>query len=261
MLLAAAPQTHVDHAGLVKLHWQQAAKASTFREMTTFEMIDLLHEMDFHHIQLTPGQALSPDKKDVKISPDMAPADVDVLVAKLKAVKLDIVSYAGDFGRTTEDAKKVFELAKKLKVKAIVSDASLESLEMLDKLATEYQINVALTSDTPAKRYVTCDSALEAIKGRSDRIGLCADLSAWKNSGQDPVECTKKVASHVLLVNLSNASDESLNVCECLTILKEAGFKGVCCVQDETEDPENRLEGFAKSVNAFNECVTKLAKD
>ena len=37
--------SHVDHAGLVKLHWQQAAKASTFREMTTFEMIDLLHEM------------------------------------------------------------------------------------------------------------------------------------------------------------------------------------------------------------------------
>ena len=37
-LLAAAPQTHVDHPGLVKLHWQQAAKASTFREMTTFEI-------------------------------------------------------------------------------------------------------------------------------------------------------------------------------------------------------------------------------
>ena len=92
-LLAAAPQTHVDHPGLVKLHWQQAAKASTFREMTTFEMIDLLHEMDFHHIELVPGQSLSPERKDVKISPEMSPADVEALLAKLKAVKMDIVSF------------------------------------------------------------------------------------------------------------------------------------------------------------------------
>src|SRR3954466_13029667 len=88
---AAPPKTHVDHPGLVKLHWQQAAKASTFREMTTFEMIDLLHAMDFHHIELVPGQALSPDKLDVKISADMGAADVDALMAKLKSVKMDIV--------------------------------------------------------------------------------------------------------------------------------------------------------------------------
>src|SRR3954469_1375847 len=91
-LLAAAPQTHVDHPGLVKLHWQQAAKASTFKEMTTFEMIDLLHEMDFHHIELVPGQSLSPDKRDVKTGPDMSAADVDALMAKLKSVRMDIVS-------------------------------------------------------------------------------------------------------------------------------------------------------------------------
>src|SRR5437764_11015077 len=102
-LLAAAPQTHVDHPGLVKLHWQQAAKASTFREMTTFEMIDLLHEMDFHHIELVPGQALSPEKKEVKISPEMGSDDVDALLAKLKSVKMDIVSFGvADFGNTPD---------------------------------------------------------------------------------------------------------------------------------------------------------------
>jgi sugar phosphate isomerase/epimerase len=259
-LLAAAPQTHVDHPGLVKLHWQQAAKASTFREMTTFEMIDLLHEMDFHHIELVPGQSLSPEKRDVKISPEMPADAVDALMVKLKAVKMDIVSYGvADFGNTPESAKKVFEFGKKLKLKTIVTDASPETLEMLDKLATEYQINVALTSDSPARRYVTCDSALEAIKGRGNRIGVCADIEAWKKSGQDPVECVKKLASHVLLVNLSDVTDKSLNIAECLKILRDAGFKGICCVQDDTENPHRRLEAFANSVNAFNACVTTLA--
>src|SRR4051794_27490492 len=99
-LLAAAPEVHVDHPGLVKLHWQQAARSSTFHGMTTFEMIDLLKSMDFHHIELVPGQALSPDKKDVKISQDMSAEDVDALMAKLKSVKLDIVSFGPvDFGK------------------------------------------------------------------------------------------------------------------------------------------------------------------
>jgi sugar phosphate isomerase/epimerase len=189
------------------------------------------------------------------------PADaVDALMVKLKAVKMDIVSYGvADFGNTPESAKKVFEFGKKLKLKTIVTDASPETLEMLDKLATEYQINVALTSDSPARRYVTCDSALEAIKGRGNRIGVCADIEAWKKSGQDPVECVKKLASHVLLVNLSDVTDKSLNIAECLKILRDAGFKGICCVQDDTENPHRRLEAFANSVNAFNACVTTLA--
>src|SRR5213080_818767 len=123
LLLSAAPVTHVDHPGLVKLHWQQAAKASTFREMTTFEMIDLLHEMDFHHIELVPGQSLSLEKKDVKISPEMSPDDVEALLAKLKAVKMDIVSFGiADFGNTPDSAKKVFDFGKKLKLKTIVTD-------------------------------------------------------------------------------------------------------------------------------------------
>jgi len=260
--LAAAPVTHVDHPGLVKLHWQQAADASTFREMTTFEMIDLLHEMDVHHIQLSPGQSLSLEHKEWKISDNMPAEAIDALLAKLKSVKMDIVSFGvSDFGTTPDDAKKVFDFAKKLKLKTIVSDAPPESLEMLDKLASDYQINVALTSDSPAKRYVTCEAALEAIKGRSNRVGICADLLAWKKSGQDPAECTKKTASHILLVNITNASDESLHTAECLRVLHDAGFKGICCVKDQSASANDRLAGFANSVNAFNKCVTSLAKE
>jgi sugar phosphate isomerase/epimerase len=270
MLLGAAPQTHVDHPGLRKLAWQQAAGASTFREMTTFDMIDLLHEMDVHHIELAPGQTLSADKKNAKIGPEMSDADSDALMAKLKEVKMDIVSYGiADFGVTPDSAKKVFEFGKKLKLKTIVTDAPPESLEMLDKLATEYQINVALTSATTARRYVACDTALEAIKGRSDHIGLCADLAAWKSAGQDPVDCIKKLDGHVMLVDLNDIDASGkpvalgagkVDYAAALTVLRDQKFKGIFCVQDDSESPSDRLAGFAKSVNAFSVVVTTLAK-
>src|SRR4051794_32648595 len=165
LLLAAAPKTHVDHPGLQKLHWQQAARASTFREMTVFDMIDLLHEMDVHHIQLSPGQILSAEKKDVKIDPAMAQADIDALLAKLKPLHMDIVSYGiAEFGHSDDEARKIFEFGKKIKLKTLVTDAPPDLIPMLDKLAMEYQINVALTGDTPAKRYPSCDDALDAVK-------------------------------------------------------------------------------------------------
>jgi hypothetical protein len=260
-LLAAAPEVHIDHPGLVKLHWQQAADASAFREMTTFDMIDLLHEMDVHHIQLSPGQALSPEKKDVKIGPEMAQGDIDALLAKLKKVHMDVVSYGlADFGRSDEEARKVFEFGRKIKLKTFVSDTPPDLIPMLDKVAMEYQINVALTGDSPAKRYKTCDDALGAVKGNSKFMGVCADVAAWSKSGQSPTDCIEKCAGHVLLVTLSHVDDPSVQAKPALEALKAQDFKGICCLQDETENPDQRLQNFAKSVNAFSEIVTKLAK-
>jgi sugar phosphate isomerase/epimerase len=261
LLIAAAPKTTVDHPGLRKLGWQQAARASTFREMTVYDMIDLLHEMDVHHIQLSPGQALSPEKKDVKIGPAMSAVDIDALLAKLKPLHMDIVSYGiADFGSSPDDARKVFEFGKKLKLKTFVTDAPKESLEMLDKLATDYSINVAITTDTPGNRYKMAEDALDAVKARSNRIGICADLAAWRQSRQLPADCVEKLAGHVLLVNLRNAEDPDMQAGHVLAALKAQGFKGIICVQDESESPEQRLQGFAKSVNAFNVKVTELAK-
>ena len=268
LVVAAPPKVHVDHPGLVKLHWQQAARAESFREMTTFEMIDLLHEMDFHHIELSPGQSLSPDKKTSKIAPEMSGEDLDALLAKLKAVKMDIVSYGGaDLSGGEADARRTFEFAKRLKVKTIITDAPAGSLELLDKLATDNSINIALTSATPAKRYADAGAFSKALEGRSARVGVCADLVAWKQAGQDPVKMVQTLAGHVLLVHLSDIADGkpvplgtgTVDAAGVLAELKGQQFKGICCVLDDTDNPEDRLENFAKSVNAFNQQVTKLA--
>src|SRR4051794_6982265 len=68
---------HVDHPGLSKLAWQLACPSVTFSPLTCFEMIDLLHSQGIHHIELSPGQPLSPDRRNVLVSHNMAPADLD----------------------------------------------------------------------------------------------------------------------------------------------------------------------------------------
>ena len=156
-----ASPIRIDHDGLKKLSWQLSCQASTFRDLTVFEMIDLLHSNGFHHIELSPGQVLSPDHKDVKAGHGMAPEYIDALNAKLKQVRMDIVSYSvAELGNNEAEARKVFEFGKALKLKNIVCTPSKDSLEMLDKLATEYKINVAILNQLQSWRASTLPTAM-----------------------------------------------------------------------------------------------------
>jgi len=70
-----------------------------------------------------------------------------------------------------------------------------------------------------------------------------------------------------LLVHLSDIADGkpvplgagTVDAAGVLAELKGQQFKGICCVQDEADAAQDRLENFAKSVNAFNDQVSKLA--
>ena len=74
------PDAGVPHPGLKKLGWKLACQFWTFREYTAFETIDILHAMGVHHCEFYPGQALSPDKKDVHVGPDITPQRAGTLL-------------------------------------------------------------------------------------------------------------------------------------------------------------------------------------
>jgi sugar phosphate isomerase/epimerase len=260
---------HVDHTGLGKLGWQLACQAQTFRDISFFEMIDLLHAQVFHHVELAPGQALSPQQRDVKIDENMAATDVDALNAKLKAVKMDIVSYGVvKFSNDEPGARKVFEFAKKLKAKNIVADPAPDSLEMLDKLATEFSINIAIVNGDKGTPYADCASLLTAIAGRSNHIGACADLGSWQKSGMASMDCIKKLGKKLIELRLSDVDEQgkpvvfaagAVNPAPILEYLKAQNFKGIFAVEYTQGSGMQVTNNFYQSVNGFCEIVSKLA--
>jgi sugar phosphate isomerase/epimerase len=258
----APPVIHIDHPGLKKLSWQLLCQASTFHELTVTEMLDVLHTNGFHHIELSPGQSLSPDYKGVKIGPGMTPSNVEILNARLKDVHLDIVSYGvADFGHSEADARKVFEFAKGLKVKNIVGTPSPDSLEMLDKLANEYQVNIAIFNQPGSPPYADGNALFQAIHERSTRIGICADVIAWRSAGQDPVDCVRKLKGRIFEVHLKDSSNpqEAAAVVDVLQELAQQKFKGAFCVQTSTGSGQELLKNLAAVVNGFSDAVTRLA--
>jgi sugar phosphate isomerase/epimerase len=243
---ASRPAIYVDHAGLLKLGWQLACVGATFRDRSTFDMIDLLHRLDVHHIELSPGQIPAWDD----------PAAADALVAKLKSHHMDVVSFGPvDLARTEAEARKVFDLGKRLKIKTILADPPDDSLDMLDKLANEYRINIAIEWSAGSENGP--DRLLARLAGRSNRIGILADPAAWRQSGLSPVECAQKLAGHILEVRLSEFDDR--DAADVLGELKKQGFKGICAVECVGKTGDDLIDGFTRSVNSLSEIVAELS--
>jgi sugar phosphate isomerase/epimerase len=256
------PAIHIDHPGLKKLSWQLLCQASTFHELTVTEMLEVLHTNGFHHIELSPVLSLSPDHKDIKIGPDITSTNLAIFNSKLKDAHLDIVSYGvAELGHSETDARKVFEFAKKLNVKNIISTPSPESLEMLDKLANEYQINIAILNQPGSPPYADGDALFQALHERSTRMGVCADIAEWRRASQDPVDCVRKLKGRIFEVHLKDSSSpqETAAISDVLKELAQQKFKGAFCVQTEKGNGPELLKNLASVVNSFSEVVSKLA--
>src|SRR6185503_14797996 len=77
--VAPIPKPDINYAALDKLGWKLGCQAYTFRALTLFETLDILHDLDIHYVELFPGQKLSPENPKVLTKHDMAPEFVKML--------------------------------------------------------------------------------------------------------------------------------------------------------------------------------------
>ena len=140
---------------------------------------------------------------------------------------------------------------------------------MIDKMAGEYGIKLAIHDHPNPSPYAHPDSVLEAIQGRPN-IGACADLGHWVRNGLNPVECLKKLEGHVygahfkdvVKFNDTNAADTVVGkgVIEFDPIFKELkrqNFNGMMSIEHES-NWYNNLPDVIQTVKFYNDQVTKL---
>lgn len=182
-----------------KLGWRLGCQAYSFNRFTFFEAVEKNASLGLHYIEAYPGQKLSADKPTVKISPDM-PADARAEVKKFLADKCVKLVNLGVIGLAADQAasRKVFEFAKDMGIETIVSEPKPEAFDTIEKLCDEYQINVALHNHPEPSPYWNPDTVLERTKGRSKRLGACADTGHWMRSGINPVDALRKLEGRII---------------------------------------------------------------
>lgn len=188
-------------------------QAWTFKSYTVMEAIDKTAQAGGKVIEFFPTQKLSPDS-DVKFDHNVSDDAIAAVQAHLKEKGIRAVNY-GVVGIPADEAgaRKVFDFAKKLGLYGITTE-SVGSLDTIEKLVKEYDICVGFHDhdrqpNNPSYKMWDPNYVLSVVKDRDPRIGACADIGHWRQSGLDPVECLKILKGRVISVHLHDMSDGS----------------------------------------------------
>ncbi len=258
-----------DDAAAEKLGWRLGVQAWTFRDRTAYEAIDTAAKLGLKYIELYPGQALSPEQKDLKVGADLTDEQRVALLKKLATARVKAVSFGVvEFSKDEKEARKVFEFARQMGLENISCEPAPDACELVDKLCNEFGINAAIHNHPKPSRYWNPDTVLEAVKGRSKRMGSCSDTGHWPRSGLVPVECLKKLEGRIVELHFKDIADDKDkpwgtgkgDAQGMLAELKRQGFRGLFSL--EYEDGEGTLleENARRCIAFFDETARALAK-
>jgi sugar phosphate isomerase/epimerase len=182
-----------------KLGWRLGMQAWTFHEASLSDAIDATASLGLHYIEAIPGQKLGGGLPDAAFGEGMSADARTALKKKLSDSGVKLVNYGVcSLSKDVGQSRKVFEFAKDMGIETLVAEPSEDAFEALDKLCQEFSINVAIHNHPKPSMYWNPDTVLKVCKGRSNRIGACADTGHWPRSGLNPIECIKKLEGRII---------------------------------------------------------------
>ncbi len=254
-----------------KIGWRLGCQAWTFRLFPLDEAIDKIASLGLHYIETGLGLKLSKDRPGVTFGMD-SPAEVREAFQKKLAdcgVQLKSIGVV-PLVKDAEISRKTFDFAKQMGLETIVSEPAEDAFDTIEKLCEEYQINVAIHDHPKPSHYWNPDTVLKVCKGRSKRIGACADTGHWARSGLKPVECLKKLEGRLITFHFKDVNQMGskaydvpwgTGVCDVKGMLTEVhrqGVKAVFSIEYE-HNWENSLPEIAQCVKYFDQTAAELA--
>jgi sugar phosphate isomerase/epimerase len=124
----------------------------------------------------------------------------------LKTYGLTLAAYGVvSFKNDEKAARREFDFAKAMGIETLTAYPTYDSLALLDGLAEEYKINIAIHNHGPGDDlYDKIEKFVKAVEGRSVRIGSCNDTGHYLRSDEDPVEATRKFGKRVYEIHLKD---------------------------------------------------------
>ena len=258
-------------AGTRAPNWPLAVQAWTFNNLTFYEAVERTAALGVKYIEAYPGQQIGGGIAGA-LNPDLDAATRRKVLDKLKASGVKLVNYGVANAGDEAGWRRLFDFAKAMGIKTIVAEPGAAQLDMIDRLCTQYAINMAIHNHPKDSPYWNPDSVLAAVKERSRRLGACADTGHWLRSGLDPVACLKKLEGRIICLHFKDLSWRADNAYDVpwgtgvsqvpvmLAELKRQKFTGVFAVEYEHNTPE-LMSNVARCIAYFKVCASLSARD
>jgi sugar phosphate isomerase/epimerase len=216
--------------------------------------------------------------EQVELFSGMLPLDAsaDQLAAmKQRVAKLGMSLSAhgvNAFGKDAAANRKTFEFAKALGIRNITADPDPESFESLNDLVQEFDIRIAIHNHGPRHRYNKAVDVLQAIEGRDERIGACADLGHYIRSGEQPTDVIRMLKGRLYGIHLKDFAEMKadtkgvvlgrghLNVPAVFAALLKVGFPddGAMSLEYE-ENPQDPIADIRECVAVAKKALDDLS--
>lgn len=257
------------------LGWRLGCQLWSFNRFTFMEAIDKVASLGLGYAEAFPGQRLSPDlPDDVTFTHTMSDEHIALVEQKLEEAGVRVVCYGVVGLPADEDAsREVFEFAKRMGIETIVSEPARAALDVIEALADEYEINVAIHNHPRPSLYWNYETVLEVLKGRSPRLGACADTGHWMRSGLDPLEAVKALEGRLIsfhFKDLNEIGERSAHdviwgtgladIPAILAEVKRQGIQPVFSIEYE-HNWDNNVPDIAQCVAYFNEVAAAIAEE
>jgi inosose dehydratase len=176
------------------------------------------------------------------------------------------------FGGDAAANRKTFEFAKALGIRNITADPDPRAFDSLNDLVQEFDIRIAIHNHGPRHRYNKVVDVLQAIEGRDERIGACADLGHYIRSGEQATDVIRQLKGRLYGIHLKDFAEMKadakgvilgqghLNVPAVFAALLQVGFPadGAMSLEYE-ENPENPIADIRQCVAVAKKALDELA--
>jgi sugar phosphate isomerase/epimerase len=249
--------------------WKVGSQAYTFRLFSLEETLEKLNSIGVKYVELYPGQKISKSGDATTDFMTITAADKAKIKSLLKKYAIEPVGY-GVVNASDEDLPKLFDFAKEMGIGILTSEAKPNQFDQIEKLCEEYQIKIALHNHPVPNYYWHPEVAVRLLEGRSDLMGVCADIGHWVRSGLDPVHSLKMLEGRVISLHIKDLNKFGVreahdlpwgtgtsNVAGVLHELHRQGFQGVFSAEYE-HNWENNLPDVKESITYFKRVASHL---
>ncbi|MGC4234908.1 MAG: sugar phosphate isomerase/epimerase [Niabella sp.] len=245
-----------------KYGWLLGAQAYTFKNFTFYEVLQKIDSCGLKYVEAYPNQLIGNGIEGLThFSMDLETrAKVKAMLSKsgVQMAGYGVVKASG-----AEEWEKVFEFCKYMGVTTMTCEPARADLDIVSALCDKYQINAAIHNHPAPTTYWNPDTVLDAIKGRSARLGVCADIGHWVRSGLDPLTSLQKLKGHIMhfhfkdISQVENRSESEVTwgkgLCKIPAVMQEMKaqhFKGMISVEYE-HNLSNNVDPVKESVWYF----------
>ncbi len=172
----------------------------------------------------------------------------------LERYRMQVTSYAGEFGETREEFLKACRAATGIGAPLLSGTTALLARDRAFVVATLQECNLQLAVENHPEK--TAQEMLDQVgDGGAGRIGTAVDTGWYVTRGYDVVRAIRELNEHILHVHLKNVlpGEEHINcgyangavpIEACVRTLKEIGYTGVISVENHNldHDPDQELK-------------------